>query len=156
MARRTRRARARDAPAHARDRARAHASTLDAARRRCSPAQVHTWQCKSRAHVHKSIRGTRVTRSPKDGTAPAHSGLFWTKGLRPKDGTAPHSGPKGYGQLSSHGSRLPTAPIRGTKPGHIRVVRTTTWDVVPRRGRARKAKRWIRACSFRVRRRCGS
>ena len=85
---------ARDAPAHARDRARAHARTLDAARRRCSPAQVLTRHCKSRAHVHKSLRGTRGTRSPKDGTAP-------------------HSGPKGYGQLSSHGSRLPTAPNEG-------------------------------------------
>ena len=39
---------ARDAPAHARDRARAHA-------RRCSPTLLAC--CKSRAHVHKSLRG---------------------------------------------------------------------------------------------------
>ena len=40
---------------------------------------TYEWQCKSKAHVHKSLRGTGGTRSPKDGTAPIRG----TKGLRP-------------------------------------------------------------------------
>ena len=115
---------ARDAPAHAtrpRTRETAHARTRARSTLLADAARLLKsirGNARPPSHVHKSLRGTRGTRSPKDGTAP-------------------HSGPKGYGQLSSHGSRLPTAPIRGTKPGHIRVVRTTTWDVVPRRGGVR-------------------
>ena len=60
---------ARDAPAHARDRARAHA-------RRCSPTLLAC--CKSRAHVLKSLRGTGDAVAKR-----RHRSPLGTKGLRP-------------------------------------------------------------------------